>query len=906
QDQEVVVGVDFYYEGNLVCWTDHKLGILCVTYNGTYTGNKMTVVNSHVVDPDGLACDWLTQKLYWTDGGASRIEVVTLDGKYRNVLFWEDIDQPRAIALVPTESLMFWTDWGDFAKIERASMDGDKRSRKVLVSEDLFWPNGLTVDFESRKVYWLDGKLRFVAVMDYDGRNRRNIADNKGILHPVSLAIFKDKLYWTCWETWAVHMLDRNTGGESRELIHCTDHTPIDVKVMDASKQPYKATPCQVNNGGCSHLCLLSVRPPGYSCSCPTGIKLIDNYTCADGLSELLLSVQRSEISLISLDTPDHTVISLMLKGLKHVMDVDYDPVHGHMYWSDNEAHVIRRARLDSSGQEDIVSSELSLPDGLAVDWRAQNLYWTDAGTDRIQVTRLNTSYTKVLISTDLKEPRAIAVSPDEGLMFWTDWYEKRPKVERSALDGSRRAVIANQHLGWPNGIALDIPEQKVYWCDAKTDRIEVINYDGTNRKEVVTDNIQHTFGLTLLGDYLYWSDWQRRGIESAHKVTGGNRKVILDQQANLMGLKAVGKMPEPTKYNPCADNNGNCSHLCLNTPTKYVCACQMGYELSSDSRSCVVPQAFLLYARKENIGRISIENRLNDAIIPVSGVKDAGALDYDVSDNRFYWTDVKGKAISRAYINGSHVETIIEFGLESPEGLAVDWVGHNVYWTDTGTRRIEVSRLDGTYRRTIIWSGLQEPKSIAVDPSQGFIYWSEWAGAGSIHRALLDGSEDRILVDRVGRANSLTVDTSLGRIYWCATQGAVEASSFDGSGRHVVVTSSAPYTMSLYQDKIYWSDWQNGNLYTANKRTGLDKTVLHSKLDGVTSVVVWHRDGDYSTGGRVGPWRGTSPCHDCHALCLGHRCTCPTHYTLNSNRKCIRKSSYHLQGAIGCVAIWL
>jgi low density lipoprotein receptor-related protein 5/6 len=52
---------------------------------------------------------------------------------------------------------------------------------------------------------------------------------------------------------------------------------------------------------------------------------------------------------------------------------------------------------------------------------------------------------------------------------------------------------------------------------------------------------------------------------------------MVLDQQANLMGLKAVGPLTKPFKYNPCAENNGNCTHLCLNTPSKYVCACQMG-----------------------------------------------------------------------------------------------------------------------------------------------------------------------------------------------------------------------------------------------------------------------------------------------------------------------------------------
>lgn len=58
-------------------------------------------MNTGVISPDGLACDWLTKKLYWTDGDTNRIEVATLDGKHRKVLYWDEIDQPRAVALAP-------------------------------------------------------------------------------------------------------------------------------------------------------------------------------------------------------------------------------------------------------------------------------------------------------------------------------------------------------------------------------------------------------------------------------------------------------------------------------------------------------------------------------------------------------------------------------------------------------------------------------------------------------------------------------------------------------------------------------------------------------------------------------------------------------------------------------------
>lgn len=59
------------------------------------------------------------------------------------------------------------------------------------------------------------------------------------------------------------------------------------------------------------------------------------------------------------------------------------------------------------------------------------------------------------------------------SLMYWTDWGEN-PKIECADLDGQERHVLVNTSLGWPNGLALDLQEGKVYWGDAKTDKIEV------------------------------------------------------------------------------------------------------------------------------------------------------------------------------------------------------------------------------------------------------------------------------------------------------------------------------------------------------------------------------------------------------------------------------------------------
>lgn len=38
---------------------------------------------------------------------------------------------------------------------------------------------------------------------------------------------------------------------------------------------------------------------------------------------------------------------------------------------------------------------------------------------------------------------------------------------------------------------------------------------------------------------------------------------------------------------NDCSNNNNGCAELCLNTPTKAVCACSNGYKLLPDGKSC-------------------------------------------------------------------------------------------------------------------------------------------------------------------------------------------------------------------------------------------------------------------------------------------------------------------------------
>lgn len=83
--------------------------------------------------------------------------------------------------------------------------------------------------------------------------------------------------------------------------------------------------------------------------------------------------------------------------------------------------------------------------------------------------------------------------------MYWSDWGSSA-KIERANLDGSDRMAIVTTSLGWPNGLTIDYAEQRIYWGDAKLDRIEYCSLNGSRRQILIQNDLPHIFGLTLLG----------------------------------------------------------------------------------------------------------------------------------------------------------------------------------------------------------------------------------------------------------------------------------------------------------------------------------------------------------------------------------------------------------------------
>lgn len=67
------------------------------------SSEQITLVDTALHSPEGLAVDWIHKNIYWTDSGLKTISVATINGKKRKVLIDTELGEPRAIALDPRQ-----------------------------------------------------------------------------------------------------------------------------------------------------------------------------------------------------------------------------------------------------------------------------------------------------------------------------------------------------------------------------------------------------------------------------------------------------------------------------------------------------------------------------------------------------------------------------------------------------------------------------------------------------------------------------------------------------------------------------------------------------------------------------------------------------------------------------------
>lgn len=390
---------------------------------------------------------------------------------------------------------------------------------------------------------------------------------------------------------------------------------------------------CLYTNGGCSHIC--NDLKIGYECLCPTGYNLVEKKRCEDidecanpdtcsqicinlvgsfkcqceegyqvdpatkackaiGTIAYLFFTNRHEVRKMTLDKSEYTRV---IPRLKSAVALDMNMATKDIYWSDISQKKIYRAPMDSAENPAehsvVIGRDMDAPEGIAFDWIHGNLYWTDSIRSTISVVTADGSRRKTLFRRDLSKPRAIVVDPHSNFLYWTDWGSPA-KIEKGGLNGGDRTALVTDNIEWPNGITIDLLNQRLYWVDSKLHTLSSIDMQGGGRRTIILDEhkLAHPLGLTVFEERVYWTDVSNNAIFSANRLTGENITAVAEHLSSPEDIILFHNLKQPAGRDWCQVSG--CEYLCLAAPQvgrhppKYTCVCSDNMMLARNMRSCV------------------------------------------------------------------------------------------------------------------------------------------------------------------------------------------------------------------------------------------------------------------------------------------------------------------------------
>ncbi|XP_049827409.1 vitellogenin receptor-like isoform X1 [Schistocerca gregaria] len=634
-----------------------------------------------------------------------------------------------------------------------------------------------------------------------------------------------------------------------------------------------------------------------YECFCDQGYTLqSDNHTCTvnEGEAVLLFST-KTEVRVYFMR---NKVYKLVAGGLQHVAGVAYDGLN--VYWTSirNGEEAIVQSNYDGSVTDVLVSSGLSLPEDLALDLITGNIYFTDSEESYIGVCTKTGTECTVLVNEDIRKPRGIALLTREGSMFWSDW-GKNPKIATAGMDGSSpRAFVVGVH--WPNGITIDIGNERLYWVDAKLKSIESVNLDGSDRRVILETAVKHPFSIAVFENTLYWSDWEDRQIASCHKFTGKNYRVILRSlKSHIYGIKVYHPALHPLMENPCKD--ARCSDICMLAPNNsYTCACPVGKELGFDQHSCrvVLKKEVVVAVAGNRI--IKVEHRLlgrhTQSVVRAKSIHHVSAVVYSSVDDVLVMSESEEKKLFSMAMSTNLIRPLLEKGIGRITSLSYDTHGNNVYWSDAELATVSAMSMNTKTVAVLLRStGAELPLSVAVVPDHGYMFVA-FGSSSHVHvdKILMDGSGQRVhvLEEVSGPYVTLWYDSSLDRAFVADSgMNTIGSLASDGIDHHIFKRlSGSPTSVTALGQDLFWTIHGQRNLYWANKFDGASKV---KNIDLMAAEDTYHVVLTAVRGVALLPYHS---CHQgnggCSHLCLmrGQKqvCGCPEGMLLQNNVTCL------------------
>ncbi|XP_050452085.1 vitellogenin receptor isoform X1 [Cataglyphis hispanica] len=589
--KNIAVNGDYFYCSNVI---EDSIETIV---KGIIDAKHEAIVTQGLYTLSGLAVDWITGNVYFTDEDNKYIGVCDSNGTYCTILINNQF-KPNGIALLPTKGIMFWCDVGFISHIAMAGMDGKNSS--IFITENLEWPSSITIDYPNNRLYWLDKKKNKIESVRLDGTDRRNILTDT-IRYPVSLAVFENKLYWSDWQENTIQSCDKFTG-KNWQIVIRADDEPYDVHIEHSAIKPKIPNPCHSNP--CSQLCMLN-RDKGYTCGCTIDKELkADSHTCREVKKKQRFIVITENIFIDYFHDFLGKPIATTSTTAGIITAATYDPLTGTILASDKHSNHIIRYDPNSGVTENLIPFENEILGGMAFDYIGNNLYLSNKEDRTIEVHSLTTK-TKTIFYVEY-QPYDIALAPEEGTMFIVfnielsslgiPSYHHISHLSEMKMNGIGSRKTINSHLGGGRiSLHYDRDKKTLYSIDQNYGSIE--SYQAESQYLLRT-GLSEPMSFTISGDDIFWTQ------RNSNLLYGTNSKNKFRYRYNVV-LRMPLRVETPLvlalhdivthEKHGCEKNNGNCSHVCLpSSGISFICACPPGMMLSANNRTCTLQSACL------------------------------------------------------------------------------------------------------------------------------------------------------------------------------------------------------------------------------------------------------------------------------------------------------------------------
>ena len=230
------------------------------------------------------------------------------------------------------------------------------------------------------------------------------------------------------------------------------------------------------------------------------------------------------------------------------------DQTASKLYWTDVDNDVIRRASLDGSLPEDLITSGLAWPMGIAVHHDADFLCWGDQTLGQLGHAHLDGSGAGPLLSTPFGS--GLAIDEVHGHVYWSETIDAQSGyIMRVNLDGTDVETIIPPG-DKPARIALDIAGGKIYWTDYVVDVVRRANLDGSSVEDLYVVGANRNPGGIAVdpsAGKVYWAQDQssNRDIIMRMDLDGSNPEPIVTGYFGIISdivlVATASDVPAPT-----------------------------------------------------------------------------------------------------------------------------------------------------------------------------------------------------------------------------------------------------------------------------------------------------------------------------------------------------------------------